>query len=211
MKSHFEIGLEPLPLDGIDAELVVAGFFVEDRPLRGGAGRVDWRLCGMVSEMLLREELSAERGSALLIAGHGAFKAPRILLLGLGARADFALTVAQDTMREAMARCFDLGVRRVAFAPLGIASDDFVRHAAAVVGGAAEAIRSFDATSDVPLDFEVLLSVPESALETASKALDSAVEAFDEPGIVTRPAPLRQHRPSPLRGGAARGTIQALP
>jgi hypothetical protein len=211
MRSHFEIGLESLPLDGIEAELVVAGFFVQDRPLRGGAGRVDWRLCGMISELLASGKVSAERGSAMLIAAPGAFKAPRILLLGMGDRADFALTAAQDVMRKAMERCIALGVRRIAFAPLGIAADDFVRHAAAVVGGAAEALRSYDEVADVPGDFEVCLSLPEAVMETASKALDHAVDAFEGQGIVTRPAPLRQHSPSPLRRGPPRGPVQPRP
>jgi len=198
MKPRLEIGLESLPLDAIEADVVVAGFFAEDRPLRGGAGRVDWRLCGLVSEFLADERIVAERGSAFLVAATGAFAAPRILLLGLGSRSEFSLTVAQDLMRDATARCIALGVRRIALAPLGIASDDFARHAAPVVGGIAEALRSWDPPPSAVGLLEVRLSVPEPGIEQAGEALGLAVGAFEDEGITARPVERRHHRPSPL-------------
>lgn len=200
-----EIGLDSLPLDAIEAEVLVAGFFLEDRPLRGGAGRVDWRLCGRLSEMLLDRRISAEFGSASLMAATGAFKAPRILLLGLGSRADFALTVAQDLMREALSRCLALGLHRIALAPLGIGSDDFVRHAAALAGGSAEAMAAAEGTTEGYGDLDVCLSVPESGIEAASKALQHAMAAFEDSRLTSRPVTRRQHRPAPRGTGPPRG------
>jgi hypothetical protein len=208
MSPRVELGLDSHPLDAIAADVAVAGFFLEDRPLRGGAGRVDWRLCGLVSRMLAKGEIVADRGSALLLGATGAFKAPRILLLGLGSRADFALTVAQDSMRAAMARCIELGVRRIALAPLGVASDDLVRHAPALVGGVAEALRSLDGIPGPPTDFEIRLAVAEPGIEKASQALDQAASAFVDQGIVIRPVLRRQHRPSPLRAAPSSGFPQ---
>ncbi|MCS5638448.1 MAG: hypothetical protein NZ990_18185 [Myxococcota bacterium] len=208
MSPRVELGLDSDPLDAIEADVAVAGFFLEDRPLRGGAGRVDWRLCGLVSRMLARDEIAAERGSALLLAGTGAFRAPRILLLGLGSRADFALTVAQDQMREAMGRCIDLGVRRIALAPLGVPSDDLARHAPALVGGVAEALRARESIPGSPDDFEIRVAVAEAGIETASQALDRAASAFVDQGIVVLPVLRRQHRPSPLRGAPPSGFPQ---
>jgi hypothetical protein len=199
MKPRFELGLDSLPLDAIDADVAVAGIFVEDRPLRGGAGRVDWRLCGQISEMLFAGSIDAARGCAALMAATDVFRAPRIMLLGLGSRRDFGLMAAQDLMREAVERCLALGVRRIALAPLGVASDDFVRHAAAVAGGAAEAIRGGDGVVPIQEDFEVRLSVPEAGIEVASEALAQAVSAFEDPAIVTRSVTRRHHKPSPVR------------
>ena len=205
MSPRAELGLESHPLDAIEADVVVAGFFLEDRPLRGGVGRVDWRLCGQVSKMLANDEIVAERGTALLLAATGAFEAPRILLLGLGSRADFALTVAQDLMREAMGRCIDLGVRRIALAPLGVPSDDLERHFPALVGGVVEALRARAQVSGPPTDFEIRLAVTEAGIESASQALDRAASAYANQGVVVRPVLRRQHRPSPLRRAPASG------
>lgn len=211
MRPRLELGMESLPLDAVEAELVVAGFFVEDRPLRGGAGRVDWRLCGLISEMLAGGRLDADRGSALLIASSGAFRAPRILLLGLGARAEFGVAMAQDLMREAMERCIALGVRRVGIAPLGIAADDFARHAVAVAGGVAEAIRGAGESGELQGDYEICLSVPESGIEVASEALDRAVSALEGQEFVTRPVSRRRHSPSPRREEGHGGFAQPRP
>ena len=205
MKTRLEIGLDSLPLDAIEAEVVVAGFFLEDRPLRGGAGRVDWRLCGRISQMLLDRRISAELGSASLMAATPAFKTPRILLLGLGSRADFALTVAQDLMRDALERCLALGLHRIALAPLGIGSNDFVRHAVALAGGAAEAMGGEEATTQGHGELDVCLSVPEAGIETASEALQHAVAAFGDNRLMSRPVTRRQHRPAPRGAGAPRG------
>jgi hypothetical protein len=205
MKTRLEIGLDSLPLDAIEAEVVVAGFFLEDRPLRGGAGRVDWRLCGRVSQMLLDRRISAELGSASLMAATPAFKAPRILLFGLGSRADFALTVAQDLMRDALERCLALGLHRIALAPLGIGSNDFVRHAVALAGGAAEAMGGEEATTQGHGELDVCLSVPEAGIEIASEALQHAVAAFGDNRLMSRPVTRRQHRPAPRAAGAPRG------
>ena len=205
MKTRLEIGLDSLPLDAIEAEVVVAGFFLEDRPLRGGAGRVDWRLCGRISQMLLDRRISAELGSASLMAATPAFKAPRILLFGLGSRADFALTVAQDLMRDALERCLALGLHRIALAPLGLGSNDFVRHAVALAGGAAEAMGREEATTQGHGELDVCLSVPEAGIETASEALQHAVAAFGDNRLMSRPVTRRQHRPAPRGAGAPRG------
>ena len=200
MKPRFELVMDSLPLDALEVELVVAGFFLEDRPLRGGAGRIDWRLCGLISEMLASGDLEAQRGTALLVGAPGAFSASRIMLVGLGSRADFGVAVAQDLMRDAMQRCISLGVHRIGLAPLGIASDDFVRHAVAVAGGVAEAIQGLEALGGEGDAFEIRLSVPEQGIDAASEALERAVGAFEDHEFVARPIARRRHSPSPQRG-----------
>jgi len=205
MSGRVEIGLEGRPLDAIEADVVVAGFFLEDRPLRGGAGRLDWRLCGQVSRMLAEDEIAADRGSAMLLAATGAFEASRILLLGLGSRAEFALTVAQDLMREAMERCIDLGVRKIAMAPLGVPSDDVERHLPALVGGVAEALRARATGRGSGADLEIRFAVMEAGIESASEALGHAASAYANQGVVARPVLRRQHRPAPLGAAPASG------
>lgn len=194
--ASVQIELSARPIERIACDLAVAGVFVDDRPLRGGAARMDWRLCGLVSGLLQSGRFAGERGEAVLLPGAGALRSPRALLVGLGSRARFPLSVAQDAMRDATARCLALGVRRVAFAPLGVASDDLPRHAAAVVGGVLEAARA----GRGPL--ELVLALSASHHDAAAAALDRAVRAV-APEPVSLRAEGRAHRRSPPRGPSA--------
>ena len=77
-----ELGDEPLERSKVD--LVVAGIFIDELPLRGGAGRVDWRLCGLVSDQILAGRIRGARGEALLIPSTGQLRSNRVMVLGLG-------------------------------------------------------------------------------------------------------------------------------
>src|SRR5690606_1725487 len=97
---------------------------LDDRPLRSGAARVDWRLCGGLSRRIESGDLSGKSGEALLIGCGPALRSPRLLLLGLGERHAFDSMRASDEMRTALDRCRRLGFSRIAMSPLGVASDD---------------------------------------------------------------------------------------
>ena len=56
---------------------LVAPFFADDRPLRGAAGRVDWRLCGLLATRSSRGRLPSELGEAVLCPSGGRLRAPR--------------------------------------------------------------------------------------------------------------------------------------
>jgi len=183
MSAALRITLEGRPLERAEAEIAVAGFFQDHRPLRGGAARIDWRLCGLISELLMAGELEGKRGEAVLMPSARHLRAPRILLLGLGALANYRVTAAQDVMRDATRRCLELGLSRVAMAPLGIASDDLPRHAQAVIGGALEATRA----ADRPLD--LTLSIAASEIDRSEHALAAAVRAANAPELQIRKAP----------------------
>lgn len=188
MTATVRIELESRALERIACDVAVAGFFSEDRPLRGGAARMDWRLCGLVSSLLVDDRLSGAAGDAVLVPSAGALRAPRALLIGLGSRSKFPLTTAQDAMRDAAARCFALGARRVALAPLGISSDDLPRHAVAIVGGVVEAARRASGS------LELILAVPGRQHDSARIALDRAVRA-----VAPEPVSLHADVPQPVR------------
>ena len=121
------------PLERAEGEVAVAGFFTDERPLRGGAARADWRLCGGLSRRIESGDLSGKSGEALLIGCGRALRAPRLMLLGLGDRHAFDQLRVSDETRAAVERCARLRCDRVALAPLGIAPDDVPRHAAALL------------------------------------------------------------------------------
>ena len=135
MSGAIVVELTPEPLERVDSQIVVAGFFSDERPLRGGAGRADWRLCGGLSRRIVAGDLSGLRGEALLMGCGRALRAPRLLLLGLGERGGFEGPRVGDEIHAAVQRCLRLGCRRIGLSPLGVAPDDVSRHAPALAAG----------------------------------------------------------------------------
>jgi hypothetical protein len=56
----------------------------DERPLRGEAGLVDWRVCGAISEQLVSGYVTAKRGEVVLLPAPRPLAATRLLLVGLG-------------------------------------------------------------------------------------------------------------------------------
>jgi hypothetical protein len=73
--------------EGIDVQecdVLVTGFFEDERPLKGSSGWIDWRLNGLISHFLMEKRLTGEWKETTLIPSHGRVTSPMILLLGLG-------------------------------------------------------------------------------------------------------------------------------
>ena len=185
MTQDVQLELTRRPAEAIAADIVVAGFFSDDRPLRGAAGRLDWRLCGQLSDGLASGSLDGEWGGAALLPGTGPIKAFRVLLLGLGKRREFSLDRAEEAMRDAIARCLDLGQRVVALSPLGIAPDDFSRHAEVLMDGLTRAVREAAPRlqTDEPRDLLLRISVSEKQFREAKEHLPSLIEDRADPRI----------------------------
>ena len=81
--------LSVLPLDlarwdETQRDCLVLPVFKDDRPLRGAAGLVDWRLCGKLSRLLKTSRASAEAGEQLLLPPGRRLRFARIFWFGLG-------------------------------------------------------------------------------------------------------------------------------
>jgi hypothetical protein len=198
MSGGVQIAIETRPLERLDCDVLVVGLFEDDRPLRGGAARVDWRLCGQVSELVALGRVSGARGEAALMPSPGSLRAARVLLLGLGDRQRFTLGRARDVMQDAARRCLDLGVRRIAVAPLGMASDDFARHAESVVQGLIDALSA--ATGDI----ELLIALSSAHAEGAERALETALLGRAESSVSLRTRVRERAQPA-SSPGAPRG------
>jgi hypothetical protein len=73
--------------EGIDlqkCDVLVTGFFQDERPLRGSSGWMDWRLNGMLSRFLIEKRLNGDWQETTLIPSQGRVMPRMILLLGLG-------------------------------------------------------------------------------------------------------------------------------
>ena len=81
--------LSVLPLDlsrwdEAARDCLVLPVFKDDRPLRGAAGLVDWRLCGKLSRLIKTSRASAEPGEQLLLPPGRRLRFNRIFWFGLG-------------------------------------------------------------------------------------------------------------------------------
>ncbi len=67
-----------------ECDLLTLGFFQDERPLKGAAGWIDWRLNGKLSRFCIEGKLTGEWLEKTLIPSEGRISPRIILLLGLG-------------------------------------------------------------------------------------------------------------------------------
>ena len=102
------------PPDQIEAEAVAALFFPEDRPLAGAAGLLDWRLNGLLTNLIRDGKVSGQFGEQLWLQANGKLRAPWVLLAGGGERQALA---DADKFRQIMTHLLQVaaasGIRRL--------------------------------------------------------------------------------------------------
>ena len=98
-------------LDELRADALVLPFFAEERPLRGAAGLIDWRLRGQLSRLRLRGRLTGAAFQRVLVPGRPLTSFDKIFLVGLGkedemvpARAEQACRVILEVLDHVLAR-----------------------------------------------------------------------------------------------------------
>ncbi len=170
-----ELGAEALERSKVD--LAVAGFFSDELPLRGGAGRIDWRLCGLVSYQILEGRIRGESGEALLVPVSGQLRANKVMLLGLGTRSEYHLQQVTASVQQAVSRAVALASPSLAMAPLGLAGDEFPRCAEATVAGA---IAGFGNSAS---SMRLRLVVPHAEINRAAQAIEASLDALNTPTI----------------------------
>ena len=114
------VEFEDQPLERVCADLVVVGYSPDDRPLRGAAGRADWRLCGELWQLVTSQKLNGALGQAALLSAAGPLRSPLLLVVGLGHRAELDVDAWRELGNEIVRRALDLQLNRVV---LGLVSD----------------------------------------------------------------------------------------
>jgi len=79
-----EIILSKERVDVQECDVLVAGFFSDERPLKGSSGWIDWRFNGMLSQLLMENKLTGDWKETTLIPSRERILPRMILLLGLG-------------------------------------------------------------------------------------------------------------------------------
>jgi len=71
-------------VDAQECDVLVTGFFKDERPLKGSSGWIDWRFNGMLSKLLIENKLTGDWKEVTLIPSQERILPRMILLLGLG-------------------------------------------------------------------------------------------------------------------------------
>ncbi len=83
--KQLEFTFFPEPVVHARCDTLVVPIPSDERPLRGDAGWVDWRVCGAISRQMAAGWVEGRRGEAVLLPAPRPLQAGRILLVGLGA------------------------------------------------------------------------------------------------------------------------------
>jgi leucyl aminopeptidase len=204
MSRELEIEVDPASVERARADVVVVPLFAMERPLRGGAGRADWRLCGKLSALLVQGRLTGAPGEAALLSTFGGLRTPLLLVLGVGERAAFDARRFEAFAHAAVAR--SLAIRAGALAlPLPDDAGGQLAHgrrAAALLAGTASAV----AEAPPPIKLRLRLLVPREEVIHSADVLRRA-RALRLPESVTLRlcAPAGKQTGNPA-GGFPRGS-----
>ena len=104
-------------IDTLTAEALAVFLWSDDQPLQGVAGFLDWRLCGALSQTLVRGDFQGAPGEVMLLPTRGRLGNRRVFVFGLGARQDFELSslpgvvrIVAEIMQRAGVRELSVGV-----------------------------------------------------------------------------------------------------
>ncbi len=95
-------------LEEIRTDVLVL-FHPEDEPApRERLGRLDWILLGALSRLRARGKFTGERGTSALLSPNKKLRAERILVMGVGRRADLSMTALYRLSYETARTVLDL-------------------------------------------------------------------------------------------------------
>jgi hypothetical protein len=77
-------------LDLLGTEVILAGVASDETPPQGLAGLLDWRLAGRISKLIERGFVTGKVAEVVLVPGKPKLPFDKVLLFGVGSRADFS-------------------------------------------------------------------------------------------------------------------------
>ncbi len=102
--------IESLP--ALDA--AACGVVLDERPLHGPAGRIDWRLCGKLSQQLLERRYQGALGEDMLVSTGARLPFGRTFLFGLGRDQDIDEALVRQVVGRSAGVLIRAGVTSVA-------------------------------------------------------------------------------------------------
>lgn len=101
-------------LDRATADVVVGSIFEDERPPRGVAALVDWRMSGRLSARCINGFVTGARGERFLMPGRPRLPFDKVLLFGLGARGELDEARFSEALGSVLDTLDGLQVRRAA-------------------------------------------------------------------------------------------------
>jgi hypothetical protein len=101
-------------LDRAVSDIVVGSIFADERPPRGVAALVDWRMSGRLSARCLNGFLTGARGEQFLMPGRPKLPFEKVLLFGLGPRTELDEARFSEVLSAILDTLAGLQVRRAA-------------------------------------------------------------------------------------------------
>jgi cytosol aminopeptidase family protein len=99
-------------LDESGVELLACSIWRDQRPMRGVAGLLDWRLAGALSRLARKGFLEGELGEVLFVPGRPRLCFEKVLVFGLGARSGFGEGTFRQCLTHLVRALEGLRVRR---------------------------------------------------------------------------------------------------
>ena len=99
-------------IDTTSAEVIACSVFQDERPMRGLAGLLDWRLAGRLSVLAKNDFLTGAEGEIVLVPGRPYVRFEKILVLGIGPRSAFDDGVVRRVLGKLVSALEGLKVRR---------------------------------------------------------------------------------------------------
>lgn len=108
------VRLSDLPVDRMPGEAAAAFFFSDERPLSGAAALLDWRLNGLLTELLRQGRAIGEFGEHVLIRSNGKIATNWVLFVGGGKRCGLGADGLRWLVRHLLETCRRAGIARIA-------------------------------------------------------------------------------------------------
>ena len=106
-------------LERVRADAVVVGVYAEEKKLREPAARVNEAAGGALADVLDAEKFQGKVGGVTHLHVNGKPAARRVVIVGLGRRADMTAEIVRRAAAAGLRRARDLGARAVAIEVLG--------------------------------------------------------------------------------------------
>ena len=103
-----------MPPDKMEGEVAVALFFEDDRPLKGAAALIDWRLNGHLTRQLMNLHVNGAPRDLLLIQNNGKLDSDWAMLVGGGQRRKLTPIVWTRLLSKIFKTCSKAGFSRIA-------------------------------------------------------------------------------------------------
>jgi leucyl aminopeptidase len=106
-------------LESVRADAVVVGVYAEEKKLREPAARVNEAAGGALADVLDAEKFQGKVGNVTHLHVNGKLPSRRVVIVGLGRRADTTAEIVRRAAAAGLRRARDLGARAVAIEVLG--------------------------------------------------------------------------------------------